>query len=233
MKECSKCKKTKDAGCFYKYRSGLRGVCKLCMSEMAKKRHASKAQKVGYNQKNLKLPSMEYLRSLFEYHEDGYFIRKTHRGSQKAGSVVKGKTEKSGYKRMPISHNLYLTHRLIWMWHNGTEPEAIDHIDHDRLNNRIENLRPASKNENARHQVLPVNNTSGYYGVSWNGLMKGGSWSANVCVNSKLISLGYYHNKKDAVMAYNDATMKLHGEFGKDKVKHNLEQLKKESKTND
>jgi hypothetical protein len=53
-------------------------------------------------------------------------------------------------------------------------------------------------------------------------------WIVNITVNSKSIHLGYYQNKKEAVLAYNDAALKLHGEFGKYKVTHNLNKLKED-----
>lgn len=231
MKKCIRCEKEKPLDNFYKWKGGHRGTCKECASEMAKMRRVKNAQSVGHNQKNLSLPSQEELKALFDYHKDGYFIRKVARGTQKVGSVHKGKLEKNGYRRTTISHNLYLTHRLIWMWHYGTEPKFLDHIDNDRVNNKIENLRDVTKNDNARHQLIPCNNSSGYFGVRWYDYDNSRippCWAVQITVNSKKIHLGYYQSKKDAVLAYNDAAVKLHGEFGKNKVDHNLKQLKEE-----
>lgn len=225
---CKGCKQDKSEADFYRYRLGLRGKCKQCMSDDAKERRLKAAQRVGHNQRNLSMPSQEELKDLFDYHPDGCFIRKKARGTQKVGSICRGKREDSGYRRMPINHNLYLAHRLIWKWHNGTEPEFLDHINRNRDDNRIENIRQASKNENCRHQGIPANNTSGYIGVGANKSKHGGAWIASIAFNGNKISLGYYPSIKQAVMVYNDACAKLHGEFGKDKIEHNLQKLRED-----
>ena len=140
MKKCIKCDIEKSESEFYKWKGSLRGSCKQCCAKSAKERGKAHAQSVGHNKKNLSMPSQEQLKELFDYHADGYFIRRISRGTQRAGSKVEGKLEAHGYRRMNINYNLYLTHRLIWMWHYGTEPKFIDHINHNRVDNRIENL---------------------------------------------------------------------------------------------
>ncbi|AGH16048.1 endonuclease [Vibrio phage pYD21-A] len=177
------------------------------------------------------MPSQESLKKLFNYHEDGFFVRKIPRGTQKAGSECRGKMEASGYRRMPINHDLYLAHRLIWKWHYGTEPECIDHINHDRGDNRIENLRSVTRGENCQHQLLPCNNSSGYFGVryyDYDYMPQSPCWSAQITVNSEKIHIGYFNDKLSAVKAYNEACDKIHGEFGKDKIQHNIAKLKEE-----
>lgn len=96
--------------------------------------------------------SQIFLRNLFDYHEDGYLVNRVDRGSSaKAGNRAgRGSTTKS-YRQIRLFGKPYREHRLIWMWHHGEWPNVIDHIDHDPLNNRIENLRNISHKENIRH----------------------------------------------------------------------------------
>lgn len=107
----------------------------------------------------------------------------------------------------------------------GDEPKFIDHINNVRSDNRIENLRRVDKSSNCQHQLKPKSNTSGFIGVSR--VRSSGNWTAKICVKSKSITIGTYSNIKDAVIAYNEKCNELHGEFGKSKIIHNMEELKR------
>jgi hypothetical protein len=86
--------------------------------------------------------------------------------------------------------------------------ELVDHIDGDRRNNSIENLRVCSHAENLRNQVR-TKTTKGVY------LQKSGKWRAKIHLNKKQIWLGYFNTKQEAIDAYNEASRRLHGEFGR------------------
>ena len=75
----------------------------------------------------------------------------------------------------------------------------IDHLDHDRSNNRIENLRLVTHKENGRNISKKKNNTSGITGVRWNKARQ--KWVAQISINKKGIYLGLYNNLLDAVAA--------------------------------
>lgn len=221
---CKSCKKSLHESNFYKSKitsSGYRGTCKQCAAKQAKNRYKKNKKFVGHNQENLEMPSQSDLNKMFDYHASGGFIRKIARGTQKVGDSVFGKLETNGYRRMPINYSLYLIHRLIWKWHYGDEPEFIDHINHDRTDNRIENLRKVSKNENARHQLLPSNNTSGFYGIRWHeyGGRKG-AWTVAITVNHKR-KTKRCKTLSEAIDEYERVANKYHGEFAKDKIEHN------------
>ena len=85
-----------------------------------------------------------------------------------------------------------------------------DHINGDRLDDRIENLRPATHSQN-QHNCKPRGGTSRYKGVSWH--KKAGKWRACIKRNSKTIHLGLFTDEIDAVKAYDTAARRLHGEF--------------------
>lgn len=224
MITCKACKESLPESEFYKSSrtiSGLRGSCKKCCSTQAKIRYDKKKVFAGHNQQNLSMPTQKELKEMFDYHPDGGFIRKIPRGTQKVGDSVFGKLEANGYRRTPINYSLYLIHRLIWRWHYGDEPEFIDHINHDRTDNRIENLRKVSKSENARHQVLPSNNTSGFYGIRWHEYYaQKGVWVVSVTVNHKR-KTKRCKTLSDAIDEYERIANKYHGEFAKDKILHN------------
>jgi hypothetical protein len=87
----------------------------------------------------------------------------------------------------------------------------VDHINHDRLDNRKENLRVCIHAENIRNQLTRSTNTSGYKGVTWHKKYK--RWQAQIGYNGKVITIGRFKNKKDAALAYNKKALELFGEF--------------------
>lgn len=224
MITCNSCKIELDESSFYKApksKSGYRGTCKACCSSQAKSRYNKNKTFVGHNQRNLPMPTQEELKSIFDYHCDGGFVRKIARGTQKIGDHVFGKLEKSGYRRIPINYNLYCAHRLIWKWHYGTEPEFIDHINHNRDDNRIENLREVSKSQNCQYQNLPSNNTSGFYGIRWHEYYgQKGCWVVSITNNHEKHQMRC-GSLDEAIEKYESLAMELHGEFAKDKIAHN------------
>ena len=94
------------------------------------------------------------------------------------------------------------------MYH-GVDPleKDIDHKDRDPLNNKISNLRLATRKENCANQKIRKNNTSGVTGVLWN--KSKGKWEAWI----KKVYLGCFLNKEDAIKARKEAELKYHGEF--------------------
>ena len=109
-----------------------------------------------------------------------------------------------GYRRGAILGRPYKAHRIGWLLHFGEWPVGlIDHIDGNEGNNRIENLREASKATNGQNARMKRNNTSGFTGV---GLHKrSGKWTAFVCVNGKQEFLGHFDDKADAIQSRKEA----------------------------
>ena len=151
------------------------------------------------------------VRELFDYRADGSLLRKTSTGGQLAGSVV---GSKSGYYLITmVDRKFYKVHRIIFLWHHGWLPPEIDHIDLDKSNNRIANLRPAEKTSNAWNVGKRANNTSGFKGVTWS--KRWGKWYAQIQVNGKRKGLGYFDTPEKAHAAYIEAARKHHGEFAR------------------
>ena len=115
----------------------------------------------------------------------------------KVGSVA-GCLDKKGYIDIGISGKIYKAHRLAWLYVYGYFPEyEIDHIDRNKSNNRINNLRHASHQCNQRNVGLQQNNTSGIKGVSWH--KQRDKWRAEIKVNYKNYHLGLFTDFTEAV----------------------------------
>lgn len=101
-------------------------------------------------------------------------------------------------------------HRIICETPEGLET---DHVNGDGLDNRRNNLRPATTSENQYNQGLSCANTSGAKGVCWD--KKSGKWRASIKIAGRLQYLGLFSDINSARAAYASASAKLHGEFGR------------------
>lgn len=120
------------------------------------------------------------------------------------GSRFGANKDSKGYYRSVWEGKQYRTHRLAWFHYYGEMPNGvIDHINRNKLDNRINNLRIADATLNARNASISKNNTSGHVGVTWH---KGaGKWIAQINVNRKNIYLGCHENIEDAINARKQA----------------------------
>ena len=107
-----------------------------------------------------------------------------------------------------------LAHRIAWLKAYGELPNGqLDHVNMNRSDNRISNLRVASFSENNRNKAIQSNNTSGHKGVCFH---KGtNKFHAKITVNKKTISLGYFKTLEEAASEYQQAVKEHHGEFAR------------------
>lgn len=121
-----------------------------------------------------------------------------------------------GYNLVQLPGRMECAHRIAWAMTHGEWPEFIDHIDGDRSNNKLSNLRNVTRGQNARNKAKPSNNKSGVIGVSW---YKGESrWVAEIKHEGRKISLGRYTVFEDAVKARKDGEARYgyHENHGRD-----------------
>ena len=153
-----------------------------------------------------KILTQSYLNSILRYDDGKLFWKIQPRSRTKindqAGSFIKT----TGYISIGINKKRYLLHRIIFIMHHGYCPEQIDHNNHIRHDNHIENLRPANHQVNGRNQILRNTNTSTVCGVSWGKPRQ--KWIAQITVNKKNIYLGGHNNFNDAVEARQKANIK-------------------------
>lgn len=137
------------------------------------------------------------VKELFDY-QHGELIRKVSTaGNVRVGDAA-GTLDVDGYYRTMVDGKRYRTHCLIWLWHYGYMPEnQIDHINHNRGYNYIENLREVTQTCNNRNTGNPKNNSSGVKGVCWDESRD--KWVARIKVSSKLHYLGHHTNFSEAV----------------------------------
>jgi len=103
-----------------------------------------------------------------------------------------------GYRHGLVLRKSYRAHRVIWAMHYGEWPkDQIDHINGDRSDNRIANLRGVSNTENQKNAAIRRNNTSGVTGVSWDRATE--KWVANITVDRLGVKLGYFSDFDAAV----------------------------------
>jgi hypothetical protein len=114
-----------------------------------------------------------------------------------------------------VNKKRYLAHRLAWLYINGTFPKfVIDHINHIRHDNRIENLRPATLSQNQHNRKPNVNSSSGIKGLTWLKTRK--KWRVRCSLNGVSHHLGDYADIEIAKYAYQEFAKKMHGEFYKE-----------------
>ena len=152
----------------------------------------------------------ERVREVLDYNPDnGVFTWiKTCSTRAMSGSVA-GTRRKNKYIQIRVDKKIYLAHRLAWLHFYGSfPPEEIDHINRVRDDNRIENLRAATKLENMQNLPKHKRNTSGILGVSRRN--ETGKWDARIHVNGRDIRLGSYSTIEEAAAIRAEAKAKYH-----------------------
>ena len=103
------------------------------------------------------------------------------------------------------------SHRMVYFLHHKELPEFIDHIDGDKTNNNILNLRGATALENNRNKRSQAGATSEYLGVSWNKRLS--KWVAQLKTCGKNKYIGCFTSENEAALAYNTEALSVFGEF--------------------
>lgn len=156
--------------------------------------------------------SIERLRTMLSYDaKDGSLRWAERRSATAAKGSLAGFINHKGYRMVGIDGKQYRAHRIILAMAAGQWPSddlVVDHIDGNRDNNRIENLRLCTHSENQHNRDIPSNNSTGLLGVSYDKADR--NWRASICVGRKRSRIGNYATPEEAHQAYLDAKAKLH-----------------------
>ncbi len=159
----------------------------------------------------------EDLNELMEYLPVTGVLRwKEHVHKKRAGKLV-GNLSAGGYVELQCKRHRLYGHRVAWLLVHGEWPKGqLDHINGVRDDNRMENLRDVTNQENHKNQKKHKDNSSGVTGVYWN--KRAEKWQAYICVNGRQIYLGVHKYLVDAETARKEAEVehgyhKNHGRF--------------------
>lgn len=132
-----------------------------------------------------------------------------------AGAEAFTAIDRKGYLVGAIHNTPYRAARIIYMMHYGTDPTQVDHVDGDRMNNRIQNLRSVSPETNSRNMKLFKNNTSGHAGVTWDTNRQ--LWIARISDKGRTVNLGRFSGIDEAIAVRKQAELdlKYHPSHGK------------------
>lgn len=140
-----------------------------------------------------------------------FYWREKNSWRTKIGDVA-GTPMKRGYWKITVRGRSYYAHRLAWFYVYGVWPaQQMDHIDRDRTNNKLSNLRLANQQNNSANMFRMRQNTSGFKGVRWHKAAK--KWIARIKYCGEEIHLGLFVKIEDAVAAYEAKARELFGEF--------------------
>lgn len=152
------------------------------------------------------------VRSVLSYDPDtGLFVRKSSSKVQWSGRAA-GTVNRYGYVRIQVDGRVYPASHLAWLHAYGRWPvEIIDHINGDRADNRLANLREATNALNKANSRLRQDSASGLKGA----YRDGSRWRAQIRVNGKTFHIGRFSTKEQAHEAYMSEARKHFGEFAR------------------
>lgn len=138
--------------------------------------------------------TQEFLLDKFEYRDGDLYFKWTAWNNQRKPGDKAGSKNSQGYVHIQIGKHKYKVHRLVFLMHHGYLPKIVDHIDGDKTNNRIENLREATKQQNCFNSKLKVNSTSGVKGINRSNCGK--RWIAVFAISRKNYIVGRFKDEE-------------------------------------
>jgi len=154
--------------------------------------------------------TQDYVKSLFDYNQiTGDLIRKIKTSNNvKIGDIAGSLNKYNGYYCVKVGGKAYKKHRIICLWHHGYLPDYIDHIDRDRSNNRIENLREVTNRENTQNCNIRKSSTSGVAGVHFDKFRN--AWRACISIEGKRTYIGTFKTLEEATKVRKDAELRYY-----------------------
>lgn len=156
--------------------------------------------------------TQDKLKDYLDYKEGKLFWKKQPSSVINVGSEA-GHTNFRGYVQIKIFNKRYYAHRIIFFMFNGYFPQEVDHIDGNKSNNKIENLRDSTKSQNNMNVRKRKDNTSGIKGVTWDKRCK--KWKAQGQANKKRYYLGSYEDIEMATQVINEFRKQHHNEYAR------------------
>lgn len=167
--------------------------------------------------------NQEYILECFTYHKDGSLVWRNrprdHFSNNMGWKVfngmypgkVAGRIHHKGYLEVKLSGKYHcMVHRLVWIYHKGALPEFIDHINRDKLDNRIENLRAATKQENCSNRSIQKNNSVGHTGIR---ALPDSKYGVRINYKGETHWFGTHSTLESAISAHEKGSRELRGEF--------------------
>lgn len=164
----------------------------------------------------MKIPSKEKLNQLLRYDlRTGALYWKSRSACRIQEGDEAGWVTSRGYRKIQIEGKDFYAHRIIWMMVHGVEPDEIDHINGNKDDNRLKNLRSVLRVENTKNMKTPIRNTSGVMGVSWHKPLN--KWRVQINIDKKKKHLGYFTDIAEATKCRKDAEnqYKYHANHGR------------------
>lgn len=155
------------------------------------------------------------LRAALDFNpETGAFTRKVSGFNPRVQAGTRaGGLARDGYRYVRVDTTRYLEHRLAWFYVYGHWPSEIDHANGVKDDNRIANLRVATRTQNNANKALQRNNASGFKGVHFDKANQ--KWMAYLQVSGKFKNLGRFDSIEAAVEARRQEGRKTFGEFAR------------------
>ena len=162
------------------------------------------------------LTQSELKRQLHYDHETGIFtwVNPSKYNIYNKGLIAGHIKKDDGYIRLNISGKSYYSHRLAWLYIYGEYPlNQIDHINMNKSDNRICNLRECTASQNRMNIGVNKNNNTGFKGVSF--FRKSNKYRAEGSINNKTFYLGLFDTAEEASQAYKEFALNNYGEFAR------------------
>jgi len=152
------------------------------------------------------LPSQKILQELFDYDPQG-FLRWKHTARAKKAGAIAGCVHPDGYRKIGVNGVKYPAHRLVFQWHYGTCPKSLDHVNRDRDDNRIENLREADPSQSVWNR--DGWSASGHKNIE---VTPSGTYRAKISFHGQLFRKTF-KTLEEAIAYATNQREQLHGDF--------------------
>jgi len=155
--------------------------------------------------------TQEEIKSVFDYKDGNLFWKIKLAACIKVGDLAGCIRKKDEYQVIRYKNTTNYAHRLIFLFHHGYLPKFIDHINGIKFDNRIENLRECTNQQNQFNQKYRIDNTTGYKNIQKDTNSK--KYRVRIKINGKIINFGSYYDINVAKFVADTMRNKYHGQF--------------------